>query len=76
MDDPCLDTYLFPKISDVMVSIIAFGKLCGGAKTLGWEHSNGTLKNDFENLGIVLDSNEMFLGKYVLENGEKEEEDL
>jgi hypothetical protein len=37
-----------------MVSIIAFGKLCGGAKTLGWEHSNGTLENDFENLGIVL----------------------
>jgi hypothetical protein len=44
MDDPYLDTYLFPRISGVMVSIIAFGKLCGGAKTLGWEHSNGTLK--------------------------------
>jgi hypothetical protein len=36
--DPCLDTYLFPIISGVMVSIIAFGKLCSGAKTLGWEH--------------------------------------
>jgi hypothetical protein len=24
-----------------MVSIIAFGKLCSGEKTLGWEHSNG-----------------------------------
>jgi hypothetical protein len=59
-----------------MVSIIAFGKLYSGAKTLGWEHSNGTSKNDFENLGIVLYSTEMFLGKYVLENGEKEEEDL
>jgi hypothetical protein len=44
-----------------MVSIIAFGKLCSGAKTLGWEHSNGTLKNDFENLRIVLYSIEMFL---------------
>jgi hypothetical protein len=76
VDDPYLDTYLFPKISGVMVSIIAFGKLCGGAKTLGWEHSNWTLKNDFENLGIVLYSNEMFLGKYVLENGENKEEDL
>jgi hypothetical protein len=76
MDDPYLDTYLFPRISGVMVSIIAFGKLCSGAKTLGWEHSNGTFKNDFENLGIVLYSTEMFLGKYVLENGEKEEEDL
>jgi hypothetical protein len=27
-----------------MISIIAFGKLCSGAKTLGWEHSNGSLK--------------------------------
>jgi hypothetical protein len=76
MDDPYLDTYLFPKISGVMVSIIAFGKPCGGAKTLGWEHSNETLKNDFENLGIVLYSTEVFSGKRVLENGEKEEEDL
>jgi hypothetical protein len=60
----------------MMVSIITFGKPCGGAKTLGWEHSNETLKNDFENLGIVLYSTEVFLGKCVLENGEKEEEDL
>jgi hypothetical protein len=59
-----------------MVSIIAFGKLCGGANTLGWEHSNGTLKNDFENLGVVLYSTEVFSGKCFLENGEKEEEDL
>jgi hypothetical protein len=59
-----------------MVSIIAFGKLCSGAKTLGWEHSIGTLKNDFENLGIVLYSTEVFSGKYVLKNGEMEEEDL
>jgi hypothetical protein len=28
-----------------MVSIIAFGKLCSGAKTLGWEESNGISKN-------------------------------
>jgi hypothetical protein len=76
MDDPYLDTYLFPRISGVMVSIIAFGKLCSGAKTLGWEHSNGTLKNDFENLVIVLYSTEMFSRKYVLKNGVKEEEDL
>jgi hypothetical protein len=61
-----------------MVSIKVFVKLVEPKKTLGWEHSNGTLKekNDFENLGIVLYSTEMFSGKYVLENGEKEEEDL
>jgi hypothetical protein len=59
-----------------MVSIIAFGKLCTGAKTIGREHSNGTLKNDFENHGIVLYSTETFSGKYVLENGEIEEDDL
>jgi hypothetical protein len=47
-----------------MVSILAFGKL----------YSDGTLKNDFENLGIVLYSIEMFSGKYVLENGVKEED--
>jgi hypothetical protein len=76
MGDPYLDTYLFPKISGVMVSIIAFGKPCDGAKTLGWEHSNETLKNDFENLGIVIYSTEVFSGKCVLENGEKEEDDL
>jgi hypothetical protein len=64
------------KLVAFMVSIIAFGKLCSGAKTLGWEHSDGTLKNDFENLGKVLYSTEMFSGKYVLENGGKEEEDL
>jgi hypothetical protein len=57
-----------------MVSITAFGKICSGANTLGWEHSNGTLKNDFKNLGIVLYSTEMFSGKYVLENGEKKED--
>jgi hypothetical protein len=28
----------------MMVSIMTFGKLCSGAKTLGWEHSNGSLK--------------------------------
>jgi hypothetical protein len=39
-------------ISGFMVSIMAFGKTCSGAKTLGWEHSNGTLKNGFENLGM------------------------
>jgi hypothetical protein len=47
----------------VIVSIIAFGKPCSGAKTLGWEHSIGTLINDFENLGIVLYSTEMFSEK-------------
>jgi hypothetical protein len=71
MDDPYLDTHLFPRISGVMVSIIAFGKLYSGAKTLGWEHSNGTLKNGFENLGIVLYSTEVISGKYILENGGK-----
>jgi hypothetical protein len=39
-------------ISGLMVSIMAFGKTCSGAKTLGWEHSNETLKNDFKNLGM------------------------
>jgi hypothetical protein len=34
------------------------------------------LKNDFENLGIVLYSTEVFSGKYVPENGEMEEEDF
>jgi hypothetical protein len=35
-----------------MVSIIAFGKLCSGAKTLGWQHSNWDFENVFKNLGI------------------------
>jgi hypothetical protein len=43
-----------------MVSIMAFGQTCSGAKTLGWEHSNGTLKNYFENLGVVLCSTDGF----------------
>jgi hypothetical protein len=29
----------------MMVNIMTFGKLCSGAKTLGWEHSNGISKN-------------------------------
>jgi hypothetical protein len=56
----------------MMVSIIAFGKLCSGANTLGWEHSNGTSKNGFENIGIVLYSTEKFSGKYVLKKWRKE----
>jgi hypothetical protein len=28
----------------MMVSIMTFGILCSGAKTLSWEHSNGSLK--------------------------------
>jgi hypothetical protein len=28
----------------MMISIMTFGKLCSGAKTLGREHSNGSLK--------------------------------
>jgi hypothetical protein len=28
----------------LLISSKAFGKLCSGAKTLGWEHSNGSLK--------------------------------
>jgi hypothetical protein len=36
----------------MMVSIMTFGKLCSGAKNLGREHSNGLLKNGFENLGM------------------------
>jgi hypothetical protein len=51
MDDPSRHL-LIPRVSGVMVSIIAFGKPCSGAKTLGWEHSNWDFKNVFENLGI------------------------
>jgi hypothetical protein len=51
MDDPS-QHLLIPWVSGVMVSIIAFGKLCSGAKTLGWEHSNWDFENVFENLGI------------------------
>jgi hypothetical protein len=35
-----------------LISSKAFGKLCSGAKTLGWEHSNGTLKMISKNLGM------------------------
>jgi hypothetical protein len=28
----------------LLISSKAFEKLCSGAKTLGWEHSNGSLK--------------------------------
>jgi hypothetical protein len=35
-----------------MVSVIAFAKLCSGAKTLGWEHSKWDFENVFKNLGI------------------------
>jgi hypothetical protein len=35
-----------------MVSIIAFRKLCSGAKTLGWENTNWDFENVFENLEI------------------------
>jgi hypothetical protein len=28
----------------LLISSKAFGKICSGAKTLGWEHSNGSLK--------------------------------
>jgi hypothetical protein len=35
---------LIPWISGMMISIMTLGKLCSGAKTLGWEHSNGYLK--------------------------------
>jgi hypothetical protein len=31
---------------------MTFGKLCSGAKTLGWEHSIGIFENDFKNLRI------------------------
>jgi hypothetical protein len=34
----------------MMVSIMAFDKLCSGAKTLGWE-TQMDLENIFENLG-------------------------
>jgi hypothetical protein len=61
MDDPYLDTYLFPKISGVMVSIIAFGKPCSGAKkTLGWDHSKSFLKIDFRKPWSSIYSTEMF----------------
>jgi hypothetical protein len=40
--------------------------------TLKWDFE----KNDIENLGIVLYFTDVFSGKCVLENREKEEEDL
>jgi hypothetical protein len=40
--------------------------------TLKWDFEK---KIDFENLGVVLYSTEVFSGKCVLENGEKEEEE-
>jgi hypothetical protein len=43
----------------MMVSIIAFKKPCSGAKTLGLGHSKD-FENDFENLGVVFYSTEMF----------------
>jgi hypothetical protein len=52
MDDPILNTYLSPWVSGLMVSIMTFGKLCSGAKSLGWKHSNEIFENDFENLGV------------------------
>jgi hypothetical protein len=36
----------------MMVSIMAFRKLCSIAKTLGWEHSNEILKMILKNLGM------------------------
>jgi hypothetical protein len=45
MGDTPFDTYLFPWVSGLMISIVTFGKPCSGAKTLGWEHSNGISKN-------------------------------
>jgi hypothetical protein len=40
-----LNTYSLPLCSSgLLISSKAFGKLCSGAKTLGWERSNGTLK--------------------------------
>jgi hypothetical protein len=56
-----------PELVALMVSIIAFGKLCSGAKN----YRLGTLKWDFENVGIVLYSTEIFSGKYVLEIAER-----
>jgi hypothetical protein len=45
MGDTAFDTYLFPWVNGLMISIVTFGKPCSGAKTLGWEHSNGISKN-------------------------------
>jgi hypothetical protein len=40
-----LNTYSLPLCSSgLLISSKAFGKLCSGAKTLGWEHSNESLK--------------------------------
>jgi hypothetical protein len=46
----------------MMVSIVAFEKLCSGAKTLGLGHSKDFEKNDFENLGM---------GSYSIEGFQK-----
>jgi hypothetical protein len=43
-DDPFEQLFKNPCSSGLLISSKAFGKPCSGAKTLGWEHSNDSLK--------------------------------
>jgi hypothetical protein len=44
-----------------MVSIMVLGKLLVEPKTLGWENSQKSFKNGFENLGVVYTPLKCFL---------------
>jgi hypothetical protein len=47
-----------------MVSIMVFGKLLVEPKTLGWENSQKSFENDFENLGVVSTPLKCFLNDF------------
>jgi hypothetical protein len=48
-----------------MISIEVLGKPCSGAKkTLGWDNSQKSFKNNFKNLGVVSTSLKCFLNDF------------
>jgi hypothetical protein len=47
-----------------MISTKVFGKLVVEPKTLGWENSRKSFKNDFENLGVVSTPLKCFLNVF------------
>jgi hypothetical protein len=48
----------------MMLSIMAFDKPCSGAKTLGWDNSQKSFKNGYENLGVVSTPLKCFLNDF------------
>jgi hypothetical protein len=57
-----------------MISIRVFGKLVVEPKTLGWENSQKSFENGFENLGVVSTHLKCFLngfGQMGLDYGRK-----